>query len=322
MGYFNRLIRQSGLKIKNAPDQGSRPVMPPASQSGEDISVHAESVASSLISNQEVPEKASEVIRDNRGEFSPAREKPGLEKKDLSAPQQEPFSKQLAKPVTPKQKEAVNDSQAYSEEQSDGKEARACLSKDNATPIESTEIKDSSQPVPKRGQAVNKAGLTNINETQQYMDQHATIKKPVAAREKRNAQPAAAEQHNYEDKNLMSHYAFEQVGNWVLGDDRQPAPETTGVLPDTRGAINYSKQARPVAAQPQTGNTNYHYHQVEQQLVKSWEQEVQLSIGKINVVVEAPQKTQVTQAPPATGQAKKRESAASFLNWQRHYLNY
>lgn len=322
MSYFNRLIRQSSLKIKNTPDKGIMPVMQPVSQSVEDISVHKEIVASSPISNQEVPERVSEVIRDNRMEFSPSRGKQGLEKKDLSAPNQEPPSKQLLKPATNKQKEAVNDSQEYSEEQSDRKEARSFLSKDNVTQIERTEIKDCSQPTTKRDQAVNKVGLTNNNETHQYIDRHSTIKKPVEEREKKSAQPADDEHHNYEDKNLMSNYVFEQVRNWVSGDDQHLEPETISMLPNTKDPIKYPKQSTPIPVQQQTINTNYHHHHVEQQLVKSLEQDVQLSIGMINVVVEAPQKTQVTQAPQATGQSKKRESAAVFFNWQRHYFNY
>lgn len=322
MGYFNQLIKKSGLLAK---DRKTAPVRPRV----QDIAVHQE-VESPVSAHEpamsttppadhgsepvQLSPSPSPVINEQINEALTGQERENI----VSRPKAE------VKHDLPGQQDditASSEKQVWSEPEVKTVEARDSVNDEPAVMHQPDKKIGPVQPVEERVDEVLPDGnrIKAYEQSVTVDDVKPTLQQPAAVEHKTvNNETINNEIINIEDKTMVANYAFEQVSQWIQGGDEKPGAPLKGN--ETHHERETVVQAESPAERPSRQQTVHHHH-VEKQLIRPLDQDVHLSIGKINVIVEAPKQTAVTQTPQEVRPPRQEKQASSFLNWQRHYFN-
>ncbi len=301
MGYLQQLMTQSNLTIAESQarsDQRADDVETTAA--GLDIAVHeqVEAPAANMQASATGAPDGEEAAREQK-EVAP----PASAPLRTQTPNSEP-KERTGKPLTPR--EPGQDYPAIAQDHSFQEEHMAAASQ----PLEQTferEVAPGAGPdaVPSLRQAWKANGPVQPTSPPKTARSSGRKQDPVSP-EPWSGEEVLAEEASLpsqadprQDKAALSAYVLREVTQWV-SQEEEPVP--TALSPD--------KQKRAAAATVQ--------EQQAQRLLQPREEQVQLSIGDINVVVEAPA---AALPQPAVQPAGTVRPAPSFLRWQRHYFD-
>lgn len=115
------------------------------------------------------------------------------------------------------------------------------------------------------------------------------------------------------EKEVLSNYIINQVQTWVQEDSDPVRPDSSQhpkqeMVPSLESPSSIGP--RPLQ---HTGQER------QQEAVRLIETDNQLSIGHIDITIEAPAAEQKQQQSQPVAQVPSKQESQSFLNWQRHY---